>query len=519
MRFELRYWDGARWTEHVSQAGAQQVDAAERREPEGTASPGTTGDTRETPDLSASLNAAEAAVTDHIPLFGARNRARELAREARSLQAEVQRLNGQVQRLDHLGALSVVELEERRRHLENDIEEQRSSLERERVAVEQELERARNDAVEALQRELAAGRDERERLAARVAELRSEVVVTEDAAVLQEVGIYEYRHPLTDAVAYQAELRRLRDRAKVMTRKDGGAVHAATDWTVNGSLRAGRAMVRDFSKLMLRAYNAEADNLVRAMKPYKLDTSIERLTKVATTIVKLGKTMDIRISDAYHSLRIAELELTADYLEHLAEQKEREREERERLREERRAQQEMERERARLEKDRQHHANALAALKAKGDEDAAARLEAQLSEIDRKIEDVDYRAANIRAGYVYVISNLGSFGESIVKVGLTRRLDPQDRVRELGDASVPFRFDVHALFFSDDAVGIEAKLHERLAERRVNSVNRRREFFYATPAEVKTHLMDLTGELLEYQEMPEALEYRQSLRARPVTTP
>jgi hypothetical protein len=117
----------------------------------------------------------------------------------------------------------------------------------------------------------------------------------------------------------------------------------------------------------------------------------------------------------------------------------------------------------------------------------------------------------VRAGYVYVISNLGAFGDKMIKVGMTRRLDPLDRVRELSDASVPFNFDVHALFFSDDAVGIESQMHARLAGRRVNLINQRREFFYATPAEAKQHLMELTGNLLQYAEVPDALEYRQSL--------
>jgi hypothetical protein len=273
-------------------------------------------------------------------------------------------------------------------------------------------------------------------------------------------------------------------------------------------------MLRDYSKLMLRAYNAEADNLVRGLKPYKLDSAIDRLSKVTTTIARLGKTMDIRISDAYHRLRIQELELTADYQAKVAEEKEREREEKARLREERRVQQEIERERVRLDKERQHYANALAALRAKGDEDGAARLQERLAEIEHAIEDVDYRAANVRAGYVYVISNLGAFGERVVKVGMTRRLEPLDRVRELSDASVPFNFDIHALFFSDDAVGIEAKMHARLADRRVNLVNQRREFFYATPHEAKQYLLELTGDLLQYEELPEALEYRQSVTQR-----
>jgi hypothetical protein len=126
------------------------------------------------------------------------------------------------------------------------------------------------------------------------------------------------------------------------------------------------------------------------------------------------------------------------------------------------------------------------------------------------ISDVDYRAANIRAGYVYVISNIGAFGERMIKVGMTRRLDPRDRVRELSDASVPFNFDIHVLFFSADAVGVEARMHERLADRRVNRVNQRREFFYATPTEARDLLLDITGNLLEFTEEPEALQYHQS---------
>jgi hypothetical protein len=270
-------------------------------------------------------------------------------------------------------------------------------------------------------------------------------------------------------------------------------------------------MIRDFSKLMLRAYNAEADNLVRGLKPYKLDSAVDRLGKVAAAIARLGKTMDIRINDRYHRLRIQELRLTADYVQKVAEEKEREREEKVRLREERKVQQEIERERARLDKERAHYVNALALLRAKGDAEGAGQLQERLAQIDSAIEDVDYRAANIRAGYVYVISNIGAFGESMIKVGLTRRLDPMDRVRELSDASVPFNFDVHALFFSDDAVGIEAAMHTRLAEKRVNRVNLRREFFHATPAEAKGLLAELAGNLLQYEDVPEALEFRQSM--------
>jgi len=184
------------------------------------------------------------------------------------------------------------------------------------------------------------------------------------------------------------------------------------------------------------------------------------------------------------------------------------------MREERKALQELEREREKLRKEKQHYENALEALIEGGDEVGANRLREQLSEVAKAIESVDFREANTRAGYVYVISNIGSFGERMIKIGMTRRLDPMDRIRELSDASVPFNFDVHALFFAKDAVGIEAAMHERLAHARVNAVNQRREFFYVTAFEAKAHLAGLAGELLQYDEVAEALEFRQSQRSK-----
>lgn len=449
-----------------------------------------------------------------IPWFGARKKARKLAIEVQELRAQHDTARDQLERfsalgrnlvaevkelraerdvahehLEALGALPILQLELRRRELEREIAEQAERLDSEK-----------SEAAAAL-----------ESMKQQLKKAQEGIVATDDLALLQELGIYHYRHPLTDVVAYQNALADIEDKMKAMAKKDGGAVLATTDWTVNGSASEGQAMVRDFSKLMLRAFNAEADTLVRGLKPYKLDGALDRLKKVAEVIERLGKTMKIRISPSYIQLRVQEIELTSDFLQKEAEEKETERLERERLREERKAQQEIERERARLEKEHQHYTNALNALVAKGDEAGAARMSEQLAEVDHAIESVDYRAANIRAGYVYVISNIGSFGERMVKIGMTRRLDPMDRIRELSDASVPFNFDIHALFFSKDAVGIETEMHERLTKVRVNIVNQRREFFRATPLEVKGLLSELAGELLQFDEVPEAIEYRQCL--------
>jgi hypothetical protein len=197
------------------------------------------------------------------------------------------------------------------------------------------------------------------------------------------------------------------------------------------------------------------------------------------------------------------------------EERERARDERERLREERKAAEELAAERERLDKERAHLANALDALKANGDEAGMAELTDKLSALDEAIAHNDYRIANIRAGYVYVISNEGAFGPNIVKIGLTRRLEPMDRVRELGGASVPFPFAVHALFFSEDAVSLENELHRIFADKRVNFVNERREFFFARPDEVRVVLAEKLGNLLEFSEHPEATQYMQSRRYWP----
>lgn len=343
--------------------------------------------------------------------------------------------------------------------------------------------------------------------------LRAQLIELNDAVVLQQVGIYEYHHRLEDAAAYKTRLDDLRQRIRECV-TGGDAVEASDMFAYNNSVAQGRRMVADFSKLLLRAYNAEADNCVRSLRAGTLATAVKRLNASAEAIAKLGSMMQLRVSPAYHQLRTEELELVADYLYKQQEEKEAAREERERLREEKQAERELAAQREKLDKERAHYVNALAAVATQEGADAG-ELQAQLARIDEAIALNDYRIANIRAGYVYVISNIGSFGPNVVKIGLTRRLDPMDRIRELGDASVPFRFDVHALYFSKDAVTLENELHEQFSALRVNQVNPRREFFFATPTQVRDILAAKVGNLLEFTDEPEASEYFQSSRYWP----
>ncbi|WP_254783019.1 DUF4041 domain-containing protein [Curtobacterium sp. MCBA15_009] len=358
----------------------------------------------------------------------------------------------------------------------------------------------------------------------RIAELEAEVarirnassvgadVPLDDQQVLQSVGIYRYHHPLENAAAYKERLTVIEAAVAALVR-EGRAIERSNMFTFDNSLAKGRKMSDDLSKLMLRAYNAEADSAVRSLRAGNVETAKRRLEKSREAIARLGAMMEMRIALDYHDLRVEEVELTSDWLMRKQEEREFERDERARLREEKRVQQELDAERERLDKERALIEQTIERLRSNGEVDAD--LEARLSQIDAAIEQNDFRAANIRAGYVYVISNRGAFGPDVVKIGLTRRLEPSDRVNELGGASVPFRFDVHTIYFSEDAVTLETELHRHFATRALNQANPRKEFFFATPAEVREVLMQKVGALLEFREEAEATEYLQSVGAWP----
>ncbi len=342
-----------------------------------------------------------------------------------------------------------------------------------------------------------------------LASVQREVLSARGVVELQSYGLFDYEHPAESSTQLGAQLEALRAEIKETIRSKR-ATQATSNFTFNGSTAKGKKFVTDMSALLLRAYNAEAENCVKTVKAGNLATATKRLNTVVEQIARQGTMIDLRITARFHELRMKELALAAEHLQAVQREKELERAHREELREQRKAEQELARQKEQLEKERAHYLSTLATLEAKGDAEGAQRVRDRLADVDKAIEDVDYRAANIRAGYVYVISNVGSFGRDVVKIGMTRRLEPMDRVNELGDASVPFRFDVHALFFADDAVSIETKLHQRFDEHRINKINMRREYFRVTPEAVLEALKEESVEVLEFVIDPEALEYRAS---------
>lgn len=356
-----------------------------------------------------------------------------------------------------------------------------------------------------------------------MAEVKNELIETEEAALLQSFGLYTPHFEFARADDYKARLLEIRARQKDAV-KDGLAVTGNTTWSIDGSQTRGRKMVADIQKLLLRAFNAECDDIVEHVRYNNIESSEKRITASRDAISKLGQIMGIGITAGYYRMKIDELHLSFEWQQKKQQEKEEQREARAEMREAAKLAKELENERRKLEKEQSHYENALSKineqLAAASDDEAdavrerKAQIEKQLEKIDAAFGDVEYREANQRAGYVYVISNIGAFGENVYKIGMTRRLDPMDRIDELGDASVPFKFDVHAMIFSDDAPKLEAALHNAFADKKLNFVNQRREFFNVSLEEIKQVVRDNFDKSVDFVEIPPAEQYRESLLLR-----
>ena len=350
---------------------------------------------------------------------------------------------------------------------------------------------------------------------------KKEIVVLDDEILVQEYGLYKPRYSFANALGYKEKLAVIRSKQKELI-KNKGAFTGNPNWTVNGGISKGKKMVSDTQKLLLRAFNDECDELIEKVKYSNIDASLNKMRKSAETISKLGVIMGISITTAYLNLKIQELQLAFEYQVKKQEEKEEIRALKAQEREAAKLQKEIAEQRKKAEKEENHYERALSDLNRQllatpEDPHLLSKkelLEGTLSKIEKSLADLDYREANQRAGYVYIISNIGAFGENVYKIGMTRRLDPQERVDELGDASVPFKFDVHAMIFSDDAPALEAALHRAFEDKKVNMVNTRREFFNVTLDEIKTVVRNNFDKTVEFIDVADAEQYRISLRMK-----
>lgn len=334
----------------------------------------------------------------------------------------------------------------------------------------------------------------------------------DEQAELQGFGFYQPKYSFETSTSYQLELIHVRDSQKRMVSTKTAATCDAS-WTVNGSVAEERKQTTQTLKLMLRAFNGKCDAAVAKVK-YNNVTVIETRIRKAYEVIN-----SFILSKAYLDLKLKELYLAHEYQEKIQAEKEEQWQIREQMREEELAQREIEKARLDAEKEEKRYADALR----KAQEEVASAVGAKQAKLLAEIEQLQFklsqahlnkeravsRAQLTRSGHVYIISNVGSFGEDVYKIGMTRRLDPMDRVKELGDASVPFHFDVHAIIYCDDAPTLENKLHRLFHERRVNQVNHRKEFFRVTLQEIADAVRHNHAEI-EFTLAAEAAEYRKT---------
>jgi hypothetical protein len=370
------------------------------------------------------------------------------------------------------------------------------------------------DDVERDARKAELGRLQSEIETAKVAlrNLQETVETTPTDILPAALGLREYKTIADNSESVMSEIKSLRTQAKAVLRsKSAMSDFPATITSADGfSFEMSKKFMANIGPLLLGILNLQVEiEATRRTGSFwegkrRLNKTWDKLNEVA---MQFGGYLDYK----YFSLREEELALLEVHRNSVLREKEEERERRAELREELKVQQELEAERAKLQKELDHYYNVMVALEAQGDTSGIARVEEQILALEEELKEIDFRAANIRAGYVYVISNIGAFGPDIVKIGLTRRLEPLDRIRELSSASVPYRYDVHALFFSADAVGIETMLHGHFDDRRVNKVNRRKEFFRVRPDEVLAALQKHDVELVDWVDEAEAEEFRLGL--------
>ncbi len=376
-----------------------------------------------------------------------------------------------------------------------------------------------------LEKELADMEQNKLNLQNELKNIQKDVVVLKDEILMQSFGLYEPLYDFANSELYKEKLQSVRNSQKAMI-KSKSAVRYFDDWTVDGSKAKGKKMTNDNIKQIIRTFNVECESVVEKVKFNNIESIKKRIEKSFNDLNKINESNRVELTHKFLDLKIEELNLAYEYQVKKQEEKEEQKQLRERLKEEAKLQKELEEAKKNITKDLTHFNNALNDIINQlnnnnlSDEERnnlllkQTDIEGKISKLNDELKDVDYRQSNQKAGYIYVISNIGAFGENIYKIGMTRRLNPQERIDELGSASVPFNFDVHAMIFTEDAPALENALHKSFDDKKVNMVNKRKEFFNVTLDEIKEVIKSNYDKTVEFKDIVEAEQYRESLKLK-----
>ena len=353
--------------------------------------------------------------------------------------------------------------------------------------------------------------------------LLMEIEKLEEKSEFQQLAFYEPKYYYETSKGYKEALDKIYEKEKNMI-KNKKAVICTKEWIVEGSKTKGKKMLEETLKLLLRAFNGESDTAIARVKYNNIKVMEERIKKVYIDLNKLVETKFCFISEEYFNLKLEELRLNYEYANKIYDEKEEQRLIKEQMREEQKAIKEREEAIKESQKKEIEYEKALEKAKVELERANLKEKEELLNKIKKLEENLENerlkkeraisQAQLTKSGHVYIISNIGSFGENIYKIGMTRRLEPIERIKELSSASVPFPFDVHAFIYSEDAPKLENALHRQFNEKRVNLINQKREFFNVTLNEIEDFIKNNYQIDFHVTRFAEAEQYRQTLSLR-----
>ena len=433
--------------------------------------------------------------------------------------------------LDEIGATEAIEVKERIEQLKNeeqDWKNKKNHILEQIKQTEIELSNKKKQNIDEFKRLDSELIEKKKKIAQDIKQAEYElnqktnqIISLDEVLMLESFGLYTPHYVFQNSEEYKEKLDSIRAKQKEMI-KSKCAATGNMNWTVNGSKSEGTKMVNDMIKLVLRAFNNECDYCIDNVKFNNIDSAEKRITSSSDALNKLGRAMNVSISTNYRQLKFEELYLAHEYQQKKQEEKEEQKRLKEEMREQMKFEQELKVAREKLQKEKKHYAKAIIEIqgrieKASTEEERTdlieklKELEEKSSELEKEETELDYREKNAKAGYVYVISNIGAFGENVFKIGMTRRLDPEDRVYELGDASVPFPFDIHAMVFTDNAPELERKLQDHFRKGQLNKMNDRKEFFKADIHEIEKIIRENYDKVVDLVKIAPAEQYRESI--------
>lgn len=360
---------------------------------------------------------------------------------------------------------------------------------------------------------------------ANLRKLKELIKLFSDEVDVLEHGFYNPKYNFSNSRKYELKLKFIRDEQKFMMIYN----QATIDWTIGKVTNEGVKFSKTIRKQILRFFNNECDAQIKNTTYRNIETIEERIEKIFEQLNKMYEMQGLSIHPDYLELKRKELYLSFEYEKKKQEEKEIVKYERQleadKRKEERILNEEIKKEQEKINNEIEKYKKVIQRLtqrlKNRSILESRELLIKRIEEAEGKMEEkisakkkLDFREEHLTAGYVYIISNIGAFGEDVIKIGVTRRLEPLDRIRELSSASVPFSYDVHALIFNYDAFQLESELHRYFDSYRINKVNMRKEFFKVPIESIEEKLKDYDELLIDFKKEADALEYYQSINIK-----